>query len=82
MSKASDIRNWLREHPGDHFASEILDGLEINASRERALYCYALQSLVDRELLVKTGPRKHQRYSLAEPANSSVGMSAYQARRL
>ena len=63
MSKAEDIREWIRDHPGQHTASEINTGLGLQG-RVRYLYSYALKTLVEHEEVMAEGHAKQRRYWL------------------
>ncbi len=74
MTRASECREWLRQNPGWHFSSDVLDALGKKGWRERQPYGWALSNAAALGMLGKQGSGKTVRYCyLAEPKRPACG---------
>ncbi|MEL6095895.1 hypothetical protein AAGG42_08390 [Stenotrophomonas maltophilia] len=62
MSRAKQIRQWLAENPGWHFAADVCDCMEIAAADDRAKHARSLSNMVTLGLLDGVGRRRFMKY--------------------
>lgn len=74
MSRASECRDWLRQNPGWHFSSDVLDALGKKGWKERQPYAWALRNAAELGMLAMQGTGKAIRYCYVhEPKREARG---------
>ncbi|WP_329765080.1 hypothetical protein [Stenotrophomonas maltophilia] len=68
MSRAQQIRQWLAENPGWHFAADICDGMQVEDPAERARYARSLSNMAGQWLLQASGRATLMKYRKARNA--------------
>jgi hypothetical protein len=67
MTRAAQIRQWMEQNPGRHFAGDVADGLGVTGVA-RVRIAQTLWAMGRDGILFVAGTRGYKRYALGRPA--------------